>query len=428
MRKRLHLLPEKGEKMKKLLALLLAVLMCLSLAACSSGNGGGEQAPAETPAEEPAPAETETAAETFDELLAAGIANGNKLTIYSTHSVTVTALEAFMKKYAPEIEYEGTQIGDTNQVTQVAQEVKEGVKGADIIFIQDGARVLTDLVDEGYVYNWYNQEIKDLVGDDCEPLLVWDYCNKVVMYNNGADNTYNEGDITNLWFATDPANKGAFWMKDPTTEGVNMNFLVNLTSDENAAKLEAAYKEYYGKDLVLDEDCPNAGYQFIKMLYQNEMMLGSSDSTIAKDIAAAEKPQSGLLTLNKYLKSRGTREDGTTFNLLYAKDELKPTAGFIYPIYGLQVANADNPELAKAFLIWLYSEEGWYGDGEMTIADGSVYKGMQGRYGDYSGNTANPVADGDMSVVEWKKILVQEDPVQAAEYRADVEDFIQLIK
>ena len=408
--------------MKKLFALLLAVLMCLSLAACS---GGGETPAEPAPAEEPA---AETSDETFEELLAAGIANGNKLTIYSTHSVTVSALEAFHNKYCPDVECEGTQVGDTEQVTQVAQEVKEGVLGADIIFIQDGARVLTDLVDEGYVYNWYNDEIKNLVGDDCEPLLVWDYCNKVVMYNNGSENTFNEGDIKNIWFATDPANKGAFWMKDPTTEGVNMNFLVNLTSEENSAKLEAAYKEYYGQDLVLDSDCPNAGYQFIKMLYANEMMLGSSDSTIAKDIAAAEKPQAGLLTLNKYLKSRGDQLDNGSYKLLYAKDEVAPFAGFIYPIYGLQVANADNPELAKAFLIWLYSEEGWYGDGQMTLNDGSVYKGMQGRYGDYSGNTANPTADGDMSVVEWKKILVQEDPEQAAEYRADVEDFIQLVK
>ena len=408
--------------MKKLLTLLMALLVCFALVGCSgSSNEGGGEAPAEETTTGPDQA-------TFEELLAAGIENGNKLTIYSTHSVACSALEAFMIKYAPGIEYEGTQIGDTNQVTQVAQEVKEGVSGADIIFIQDGARVLTDLVEEGYVENWYNQEIYDLVGEDCEPLLVWDYCNKVIMYNNGADFTYNEGDINNIWYCTDPANKGAFCMKDPTTEGVNMNFLVNLTADENAAKLEAAYKDYYGTDLVLDADCPNAGYQFIKMMYQNEMVLGSSDSTIAKDIAAAEKPMSGLLTLNKYLKSRDVRDDGVTYNLLYATNDVNPTAGFIYPIYGLQVANADNPELAKAFLIWLYSEEGWYGDGEMTIADGSVYKGMKGRYGDYSGNTANPVAEGDMSVKEWKKILVQEDAVQAAEYRADVEDFIQLIK
>ena len=406
--------------MKKLFAVLMAILMVLSLSACSNGNNGGN----ETPEDEP----TETTAETFEELLAAGIANGNKLTVYTTHSVAQSALEAFMIKYAPGIEYEHAQIGDTEQVTKVAQEVKEGIAGADIIFIQDGARVITELVDEGYVYNWYNDEIKALVGDDCEPLLVWDYCNKVIMYNANGSNTYAEGDIKNIWYATDPANKGAFWMKDPTTEGVNMNFLVNLTSDENAAKLEAAYKEYYGTDLVLDADCKNAGYQFIKMLYANEMMLGTSDSTIAKDIAAAEKAQSGLLTLNKYLKSRGDKLDNGSYKLLYAKDDVAPFAGFIYPIYGLQVANADNPELAKAFLIWLYSPEGWYGDGTMTIADGSVYKGMQGRYGDYSGNTANAIADGDMSVVEWKKILVQEDPVQAAENRADVEDFIQLIK
>ncbi|MBQ1508843.1 MAG: hypothetical protein IIZ47_05415 [Erysipelotrichaceae bacterium] len=404
--------------MKKLLAVLLALLMVLTLAGCGSKPSGGDE-----PTPEPTP---EPAAETFDSLLAAGIANGKKLTIYTTHSVAVSALQAFMRKYAPGVEYEGTQIGDTNQVTQVAQEVKEGVNGADIIFIQDGARVLTDLVDEGYVYNWYNDEIKALVGADCEPLLVWDYCNKVLMYNNGSDNSYKEGDITNIWYATDPANKGAFWMKDPTTEGVNMNFLVNLTSDENAKKLADAYKDYYGTDIVLDADCKNAGYQFIKMLYQNEMMLGSSDSTIAKDIAAAEKPQSGLLTLNKYLKSRA-KLDNDQWNLLYATD-VNPAAGFIYPIYALQVANADNPELAKAFLIWLYSEEGWYGNGELTCDDDSVYKGMQGRLGDYSGNTANPSVEGDLPVTEWKKILVQEDAEQAAEYRADVEDFIQLIK
>ena len=90
--------------MKKLFALLLAVLMVLSLAAC--GNGGGGETPTEEPQDEPA-------AETFEELLAAGIANGNKLTVYTTHSVAEKALQAFMIKYAPGIEYEHAQIGDT---------------------------------------------------------------------------------------------------------------------------------------------------------------------------------------------------------------------------------------------------------------------------------------------------------------------------
>ncbi len=409
--------------MKKLLAVLLSALMCLTMFGCSGGNGGGNEGGGDTP-------KTGADTATFEELLAAGKANGKPLTIYTTHSVVNDAIEAFMIKYELDgvIDYSSTQIGDTNQITQVATEVAQGVDGADIIFIQDGGRVLTDLVEEGYVYNWYNQEILDLVGEDCEPLLVWDYCNKVFIYNVNAEEgkSFTDGEINNIWYCTDPQYAGALCMKDPSSEGVNMNFLVNLTSEENAAKLEKAYKAYYGKDLVLDADCPNAGYQFIKMMYKNGVVLGSSDGTIAKDTAAADKKMSALITLNKYKKSVGQRDNGKD-NMSFAQD-VNPVAGFIYPIYGLQVKNADNPELAKAFLIWLYSEEGWKGNGELKIKDGSVYKGMSGRFGDYSGNQANPVVDGDLPVKEWKKILIQEDAEQAAAERANVEDFILTIK
>ena len=36
--------------------------------------------------------------------------------------------------------------------------------------------------------------------------------------------------------------------------------------------------------------------------------------------------------------------------------------------------------------------------------------------------------DGDKTVKEWKSILVEEDPIYCSEHRADVEDFINLIK
>ncbi|MBR4360276.1 MAG: extracellular solute-binding protein [Clostridia bacterium] len=395
--------------MKKLTALILACLLVFSLSACAFADA------------DPA---------TFEELLEAGKANGNKLSVYTTHSVTVSSVEAFANKFGIDIELvEGTQIGDNNQITQVATEVASGISGADIIFIQDGARTVAELVDEGYVYNWYNQEILDKVGEDCEPLLVWDYCNKVFIYN--ADYV-ESGEINNIWYATDPQYAGTLQMKDPEKEGVNMNFLVMLTSDENAAALTEAYKEYYGKDLVLDPDCPNAGYQFIKMMYNNGLLAGDSDGNIAKAIGnpAQEAPTkwSALITLNKYVKNLkdSTVKPGEK-TLDYVK-EMTPVAGFIYPIYGLITSNADNPELAKAFLVWLFTEDGWFGDGVTTQRDGSVFVGMTGRFGDYSGNQAIPVADGDSPVTEWKKILIQEDPIFAAEHRADVEDFIKMIK
>ena len=367
---------------------------------------------------------------TFDELLAAGKANGNKLTVYTTHSVAVAAVEAFANKFGIDIsKVEGTQIGDNNQITQVATEVSSNVPGADIIFIQDGARTVSELVDEGFVYNWYNQEILDKVGADCKPLLVWDYCNKVFIYNTD----YVAGDeLNNIWYCTDPKYAGTLQMKDPEKEGVNMNFLVMLTSDENAALLEKAYKDYYGKDIQLDSDCPNAGYQWIKMMYKNGLVAGDSDGNIAKAIGNPEQEAptkwSALITLNKYVKNRkDSKVKPGNFTLNYV-EKMAPVAGFIYPIYGLITANADNPDLAKAFLVWLFTEDGWQGDGKTTQRDGSVYVGMKGRFGDYSGNQALPVAKGDSPVTEWKKILIQEDPIFAAAHRADVEDFIKIIK
>lgn len=421
--------------MKKILALLLAAVMVLSMAACATEKTTETSAPAQSDAAQES-TEGETQAEatvdqtTFEQLLEAGKANGNKLTIYSTHSVTVSAVEAFANKFGIDINLvEGTQIGDNDQITQVATEVSNNVAGADVIFIQDGARTVSELVDEGYVYNWYNQEILDAVGADCEPLLVWDYCNKVFIYNT---DYVNEGEITNIWYATDPQYAGTLQMKDPEKEGVNMNFLVMLTSDENAAKMADAYKDYYGTDIVLDSDCPNAGYQWIKMMYQNGAVLGDSDGNIAKAIGNPEQESdtkwSALITLNKYVKNRkdSTKNPGN-YTLNYVED-MTPVAGFIYPIYGLITKNADNPDLAKAFLVWLFTEEGWKGDGVTTQRDGSVYKGMSGRMGDYSGNQSLGVEEGDKPVTEWKQILIQEDPIWAAAHRADVEDFIKTIK
>lgn len=407
--------------MRKVLTVLCCFFLCA--AALSGCSDKGTKEPEKQPDNAQTPGESTEGIDqsTFEELLQKGIENGKKVTVYSTHSVVVSGCEAFKNKYNLDVEFECTQIGDTNQITQVAEEVASGAEGADLIFIQDGARVMSDLVEEGYVYNWYNQEIYDLVGADTEPLLVYDYCNKVFIFNS--DNVKEE-DLSNIWYVTDEQYKGTVQMKDPYSEGVNMDFLTQITSDDYAAKLEAAYKDYYGTDLVLDSDCPNAGYQWIKMLYNNGLVVGSSDGDIAQAIGAEGQSEqwSALITLNKYKKNL---DKG--YKLGFASS-VTPFAGFIYPIYGLLTSNADNPDMAKAFLCWLFTEEGWFGNGELKINDGSLYNGMTGRFGDYSGNTNLKVTDGDKTVKEWKAILVEEDPIYCSEHRADVEDFINLIK
>ena len=55
-----------------------------------------------------------------------------------------------------------------------------------------------------------------------------------------------------------------------------------------------------------------------------------------------------ILGLCLYMTHGLTVKPGSK-TLNYVK-EMQPVAGFIYPIYGLITKNADNPELAKAFL------------------------------------------------------------------------------
>lgn len=410
---------------KKALCVSVCALMAAGCGSSSSAAASSAPAAASSSAAEESTAATAASgsSETFDELLAAGKENGNGLTVYSTHSVVVTACSAFQKEYGLDnIEFDCEQIGDNDQITRVATEESSGAAGADVIFIQDGARVTSELVAPGYVYNWYNDEIKDLVGDRVEPLLPWDYCNKVIIFNS---NNVKKEDITNLWYFTDPANAGTFQLKDPSSEGVNMDFLTEITNDENAQKLADAYKDYYGKDIELDSDCENAGYQWIKGVYQNGAVLGTSDGKIAEAIGDQTQTDrwTALITLNKYKKNldKGLALDYTA--------DIEPFGGFIYPIYALQTKNADNPELAKAFTEWLFTEQGWFGNQEeIDLGEDGIYTGMTGRFGDYSANTSIAVADGDETLDYWEKNLVTCDPEWDAEHRADVEDFIATIK
>ena len=85
--------------MKRMISGFCCAAMLLSLAACGGGKAGETPTPESkapsTESQAPAP-ETTVDQATFEELLEAGKKNGNKLTIYSTHSVTVSAVEALI--------------------------------------------------------------------------------------------------------------------------------------------------------------------------------------------------------------------------------------------------------------------------------------------------------------------------------------------
>ena len=233
-------------KMKKIVPLVLAA--CTILTGCNHGGTGGNSNLKN---------ETIIAAEgmTYDELLAKAkkeVGNGT-VSVYGNSS----QLEKALKKFTEEtgIKVSNTKEGDADIYNHLSTAFQSNTYIADMVLLQDGNMLQSEMLDPGYLLNFIPKEASGTIADDDTVPMAAVYLNKIFMYNNfNAEGTEHslKNYITNVWqLAGTAADKGHIAnpsFKTPTTENVNMNFLVMLTSDAYVAKLKTAYKNFYGKD------------------------------------------------------------------------------------------------------------------------------------------------------------------------------------
>ncbi len=377
--------------MKKLLSLLMVALMAMSFV-CA--NGTKEAAPqAAAPVVEPEM--------THDEMVEAAKKEG-KVVVYATSSRIAKAASAFTELYG--IEVESANLKDFELIEKITKEGEAGVVGADFVLAQDSGRLVGELMAPGYLYNYVPPTIKDVIPADAQnPLQVF-AINKVFIYN---DENVTESPYYNIWQFADPKYKSTLQFKNPFQESVNANFLTMCTSPEWSEKIAKAYESYYGKPIVLTT--PNAGYEWIKAIYTNDLISGTSDTTLAENVGIkGQKSANTPVGLFVYSKARYA----TTKNLaLKAAMDMEPFAGFYYSLYALMCKNAAHPNAAKLFIEFLFSPEGFAPWG----AD----------CGTYSSNPANPVQeDIDFPFATWKPLLVAEDGDYCFDNRAEVEEFL----
>lgn len=334
---------------------------------------------------------------TREELIEAAKKEG-KLVVYSTTSRVSLAAENFEKLYG--IKVETANLKDGELVKKVSLEVSGKVAGADMVLCQDGARVYGELINLGYLVNYVPFSLADQIPPENQNPLVFQFCDKIFVFNSEKS---EETPVTNIWQLTEPEWKGRVQFKNPPQEGVNSNFLTMLTSDKWAAKIAQAYKDYYGKEIVLTTE--NAGYEWMKGFFKNAV-LGTSDSNIAENVGTKGQKEQlmGLFVLSK-LRYAAKK------NLALAPiKEMQPFSGFYYPIYAQLTANAQNVNAAKLFIEYLLTEEGfapWKSD-----------------IGSYSGNPQVPCNEADEDINFWAARLVREEPQYSYENRAKVEEFV----
>lgn len=329
----------------------------------------------------------------------------NTLLVYSPSSRHSKSAADFQAKYG--IKVEVTVLKDNEMIEKVSTEIKNNVVGADLVFAQNGGRVFAELMEPGYVSSFTPVSLRNSIDTRFQNPQVWNIPIKVFIYNNG-ENFGTESPISNVWALTDPEWKGRFQFKDPNNEGVNMNFFTMCVKDEWAEKLTEAYKSHYGKDIELTT--PNAGYEWIKGLYENGMVMGTSDTKIAEQVGAKnqDKQLMGLFTINKTRASKDKELD------LAAALNLEPFSGFGYAVYVLIPNNCKYPNTAKLFEEYMLNPEG--------------FKYWSEEIGDYSPNPAIVNAEDPTTLEEWTKVLVMEDPEWCANHRWEVEEFITALQ
>lgn len=403
-------------KMKKIVPLVLAA--CTILTGCNHGGTGGNSNLKN---------ETIIAAEgmTYDELLAKAkeeVGNGT-VSVYGNSS----QLEKALKKFTEEtgIKVNNTKEGDADIYNHLSTAFQSNTYIADMVLLQDGNMLQSEMLDPGYLLNFIPKEASGTIADDDTVPMAAVYLNKIFMYNNfNAEGTERslKNYITNVWqLAGTAADKGHIAnpsFKTPTTENVNMNFLVMLTSDAYVAKLKTAYKNFYGKDYVEEKAYKNIGYKWVAEFLKNSQA-HSSDGTACKDVAKAKGGTVALVNYNKIKDLNGDDVYGAenVNNLSFPSLELGDKkvdgfGGFCYKMYSMVAANAKYPYAACALVSYITSKAGFE-------------NAWGAKAGYYSTNNTTKIASNDKEIAWWKERLVVEDPEVVAANYEDVSMFVK---
>ncbi|HPE93810.1 substrate-binding domain-containing protein [Sphaerochaeta sp.] len=388
--------------MKKAIAMVLILSVCLSVFA--AGSKEVESAKGLSSVEAALRSAEKMSNEQLYELAKQ---ESGSLKVYSTTSLCGTAAELFMTKY-PGLKVAYSSVGETDMFTKLETEIGTAADGADMALLQNAYLMQSLLIDEGSLLNYFPQMYKDVIPAEYQSPTAMLLVNKLFMWNN----TGGDIGLDNIWQLAEPEYKGKIYFKDPNTEPVGMNFLIMLTSPEWNAKIEAAYKDLYGKAWTqTNNKLPSAAHEWIDKFLANCSFEYTADGGIATGLTNGAPGNVGLFVFSKLRGNAAAREK------LSVAADLNCFAGFMYPTYAQVCKDTDMPYTSALFINFILSEEGsspWTNEGVM---------------GNYSVNTSIPLQDGtgiDHEVDYWLERCVVEDGQYLASVYADVFEFISI--
>lgn len=290
----------------------------------------------------------------WDAIEAAARAEG-QVVIYSVSSRMENIVEPFKEKYGVDIIW--YDIESSDQLEKFNREYNAGVYDVDVLYGNHEPELINEYLPEGKVEAFVPSTTEPFLdANEMNPFLVQRWSGRVLIYNA----LYNPdgAPIDSLWDLTREEWRGKVLTPDPLS-GVMGH--VYQTIIQHADEMEAAYEREFGEPIVYSSDVSDAGHEWFYRFIQNEPVIISSTSSIAKgvtDINQTGTPPVGFTTFSR-LRDYGVDPCGESQYAGAAAFDLDPVFGVAYPTILALSSKAPHPNAGKLLIRYLVETGYW---------------------------------------------------------------------
>ena len=295
------------------------------------------------------------AAEQDWEAIEAAARQEGEVVIYSVSSRMENILEPFMEKYGIKIIWYDMESSD--QLEKFGRESNAGVFEVDVLYGNHYPELTNEFLPEGMVEAFIPDTTAPfLEADEMDPFLVQRWSGRVLIYNAAY---YPDGcPIDSLWDLTREEWRGKVLTPDPINDVMGH---VYQTIVQHADEMAAAYEREFGEPIVLSPGVADAGHEWFLRYIQNEPVIISSTSSIAKgvtDITQTGVPPLGFTTFSR-LRDYGVDPCGESQYAGAAAFDLDPVFGVAYPTILALSSKAPHPNAGKLLIRYLVETGYW---------------------------------------------------------------------
>ena len=286
----------------------------------------------------------------YDAIYQAAKKEGKVVMYASTSRGPKSLALGWYDKY-PGIKVEWNTIGIGGIMSRIIKEQKAGIYNVDLIYAGDYATQINVLYPANMIFPWVPPDLKEVIPRKYrEPILLLRLTATTVFYN--FDTWPEKPPIDSWWDLTKPEWKGRLVMPDPRTFTPALEGIITLVL--NAEEMARDYERVFGRPLKLTT--PNAGYEWIKMLFANKPKL-VKDPKKGRYIG---KPGQAKPSLGVWWDiARITDTDNPKYGNIKLKPvlNLKPRIGLSKPASLNFSYKAPHPNAAKLLIRWLFGDE-----------------------------------------------------------------------